>query len=315
MKSITFGAVLFAVIVSGCATTEKREWVGLGGGKADGTIILGIDLPAKFGVTEPSAIWEFQQANEEADRQCKYYGYSGAKLFEEKLPVQEICSRMPGGISPCGEKAYRITYQCLGKTKIQACFDALVDSNMVDPIRGKIALSSANNQEFSMLTDSSIPNPQEKQAILLWGNGRDQCFALQRSENAAKSVNPQIMAVLDSYTSSQQNILAQLYMEKITYGDFAAKRQAIATTTNEALAGIQSELQRQSGEARDRARQIAVQAEQNAIAAISSINQNMLIQQQNTILQRQLNQNSMRINVPQRLQTTCNFVGSTMFCN
>ena len=201
------------------------------------------------------------------------------------------------------------------KSKIQACFDALTNSSALDSIRGRIALDSANNQAFSMLTDSNKPILQEKQAILAWGNGRDRCFALQRTENSAQDVNPQIMAVLDTYATSQQNILAQLYMEKITYGDFAAKRQAIATTTNEALTGIQGELQKRSAEARDRARQIAAQAEQNTIAAINSISQNMQMQQQNMIQQQKINQNTMRINVPQRLQTTCNFVGSTMFCN
>lgn len=201
------------------------------------------------------------------------------------------------------------------KSKIQACFDTLTSSNTLESIRGKIALGSANNQTFSMLTDSSKPTSQEKQAILAWGNGRDQCFALQRTENIAQDVNPQIMAVLDTYAASQQNILAQLYMEKITYGDFAAKRQAIATTTNEALAGIQAELQKRSAEARDRARQIAAQAEQNTIAAINSISQSMQMQQQNMMVQQQISQNAMRINVPQRLQTTCNFIGSTMFCN
>ncbi len=315
MKNITFGIVLLAVFVSACTTIEKKEWVGVGGGKTSGTVMLGIDLPAKVGVREPSATWDTQQANEEADHQCKNWGYAGAKPFDDKLPAEVSCSRMPGGISPCGEKSYRVTYQCSGKTKIQACFDTLTSSNTLDPIRGKIALDSANNQTFSMLTDSNKPILQEKQAILAWGNGRDRCFALQRTENSAQDVNLQIMAVLDAYATSQQNILAQLYMEKITYGDFSAKRKAIATTTNEALTGIQGELQKRSAEARDRARQIAAQAEQNTIAAINSISQNMQMQQQNMIQQQQINQNTMRINVPQRLQTTCNFVGSTMFCN
>lgn len=212
------------------------------------------------------------------------------------------------------------------KSKIQACFDALTSSNELNSIRGKIALESASNQTFSMLTDNSKPILQEKQAILTWGNGRDQCFSLQRAENIAQNINPQIMAVLDTYTASQQNILAQLYMEKITYGDFSAKRQSIAATANEALADIQGELQKRSAEAQDRARQIAIQAEQNTISAINSFSQNIQMQrqntilqqqihQQNTILQHQMHQSAMRDSTPQRLQTTCNIIGKTMFCN
>lgn len=118
-EKIRLGIIILTALVSACSTTEKREWIGIGGSKADGTVVLGIDLPAKFGVTEPSATWDTQQANGEAERRCKNWGYAGAELFGDKLPVQVICQQMPGGISPCGQKTYRVLYQCLDKQRIK----------------------------------------------------------------------------------------------------------------------------------------------------------------------------------------------------
>lgn len=112
---INLAVILTALFLTACTTTENREWIGVGGSKADGTVILGIDLPAKFGVSEPSATWNTSQANSEADRRCKNWGYAGSELFGDKLPVQMNCQQIPGGISPCGQKTYRVMYQCLDK--------------------------------------------------------------------------------------------------------------------------------------------------------------------------------------------------------
>ena len=107
--------ISLAAITAGCATveTETAEWVGVGGGKADGMVILGIDVPPKVGVTETIIHWDGRQANAEANRRCQNWGYSGAEAFNDKFPVQKICH--PVGISPCWSKTYRIVYQCVDK--------------------------------------------------------------------------------------------------------------------------------------------------------------------------------------------------------
>jgi hypothetical protein len=109
------GAVICAALIVSCTTTENKRWQTIGGSKADGTIILGIDLPAKFGVSEPSATWDIDQANSEADHKCKNWGYAGSEMFGTDFPVQVVCMQIPGGISPCGQKSYRLMYQCLSK--------------------------------------------------------------------------------------------------------------------------------------------------------------------------------------------------------
>lgn len=109
------GAIMIIAITSSCATVETgtAEWIGVGGSKADGTVVLGIEVPPKNGVTETIIRWDTRQANEEASKRCKNWGYSGAEVFNEKFPVQKICH--PQGISPCWSKTYRIAYQCIDK--------------------------------------------------------------------------------------------------------------------------------------------------------------------------------------------------------
>lgn len=103
--------VFFTFLVSSCTTTESMKWLGVDGSKADGVVVLGFDVPPKMWIRETEVQYDKEQANTEADRRCRNWGYSGAELFHNDFPVLVICH--PQGISPCWSKTYRITYQCL----------------------------------------------------------------------------------------------------------------------------------------------------------------------------------------------------------
>lgn len=102
-------------LLSACATpTQHADWVMVGGSKSDGVVTLGIDVPAQDGVRETNIQWDEAQADAEADRRCKSWGYAGADLFRAgQLPVIKVCHGE--GISPCWSKVYRIKYQCTDK--------------------------------------------------------------------------------------------------------------------------------------------------------------------------------------------------------
>ena len=106
-------AIPMLILATACTTTEKMRWVGIGGSKADGTIVLGIEVPPKMGVRETLIEWDTEQANIEASKKCKNWGYAGAEVFNETFPVHVTCH--PQGLSPCWSKSYRITYQCVDK--------------------------------------------------------------------------------------------------------------------------------------------------------------------------------------------------------
>ena len=106
-------AVFSALTLAGCAAPmERADWVMVGGSKADGNVTLGIDVPAKYGVTETPVEWDIAQANAEADRRCKNWGYRGADMYREgQFPILKTCHGQ--GVSPCWSKTYRVQYQCL----------------------------------------------------------------------------------------------------------------------------------------------------------------------------------------------------------
>lgn len=102
-----------AVMLAGCvAPKERANWVLVHGSKADGNVMLGIDVPAKFGYTETPIEYDINQANSETDRRCKNWGYVGAEMYRDgNFPVLKTCYAQ--GISPCWSKTYRIQYQCI----------------------------------------------------------------------------------------------------------------------------------------------------------------------------------------------------------
>lgn len=100
-----------AVLAAGCTTMEPMRWVGVGGSKADGTVVLGFDVPPKMWIRETVVQYDKAQANAEADRRCKNWGYAGAEMFNDDFPVLVVCH--PQGFSPCWSKTYRIAYQCI----------------------------------------------------------------------------------------------------------------------------------------------------------------------------------------------------------
>jgi hypothetical protein len=105
--------LLMAAVLFACTQAANMEWTSVGGSKADGVVVLGIEVPPKMGVSETIVSWDSSQANAEAERRCKNWGYAGAESFGEKLPVQMVCH--PQGMSPCWSKTYRINFQCVDK--------------------------------------------------------------------------------------------------------------------------------------------------------------------------------------------------------
>ena len=114
-KAILVTAI--CTLVAGCSAfvrTEPFQWVMVDGSKADGGVTLGIDTPPRMGVSETIPQWDVDQANSEAIRRCKNWGYSGAEVYRSKeFPVSKKC--YPQGLSPCWSASYRVRYQCVGE--------------------------------------------------------------------------------------------------------------------------------------------------------------------------------------------------------
>lgn len=213
------------------------------------------------------------------------------------------------------------------KARAQNCFEALSADGDLTLIKDKVSLVGAGEQTFSMLVDNSKPTTEEQKALLIWGNKRDVCFKEVRKALDAQGTAPAIKNVLTSGSHTAQMLLIDLYNGKLTYAEFANRRQDLTQVINEAIANIQSELQKQSAEAKARADQLALQAQQNMISAYQATNQvrqtqQMINQQQQQGQQTQqminqqqqiINQQRMPIN-QSRTPITCQSIGNTMTC-
>ena len=115
MKARMSLLVALSATMLACTSSETHDWVPVGGSRSDGIVVLGIAVPPKFGVRETAVQWDAEQANAEANRLCRNWGYNGAETFNTKLPVQLICH--PVGISPCWSKTYKLIYQCLATNR------------------------------------------------------------------------------------------------------------------------------------------------------------------------------------------------------
>lgn len=255
-------------------------------------------------------------AIKEANEHCASMG----KVFHSIDTQIQGTPGWPGGA--------KITYRCIDETAIQeaknnvkSCFEALDSDDEIAPIKSKVSLVGAMNQPFSMLIDNSTPTPEEQKAIFAWANKRDIC-SKEISASMDKEGMPRVMknVAISGYSTSRQ-LIADLYNLKLTYGEFARKREQIAQLVNESMTNIQIELQKESAESKARADQLALQAKQNMIMTYQANTQRqqtqqMINQQQQMINQQQQQINQQHVTMPgeTRLRTMCNIVGNTMFC-
>ena len=96
-----FGLVGVASLLFGCAGTTQIPF-DLGGSKADGTVVMGVNVGEFDEVDWGSAAGT-------ALERCRAWGYSNAEAFSG---VRERCIN-PGGWTGCAKKEISRTYQCL----------------------------------------------------------------------------------------------------------------------------------------------------------------------------------------------------------
>jgi hypothetical protein len=123
----------------------------------------------------------------------------------------------------------------------KAC-EALYADARLDPIRGKVALNNSVKQTtFAMRTDTKTVSPGEKPLIALWADKREQCFRVYDPALEPLAA-PQVVVVWHAMWGATDAAIAELYLGRITYGDFAVKRLAISEESDMAIADIRQAL-------------------------------------------------------------------------
>src|SRR5262249_26972938 len=103
----------------------------------------------------------------------------------------------------------------------QRC-ESLMADPALNPIRDKVALFNTEQQTFAMRTNTDYVSSEEKSAIALWAQKRDQCQLIERPMWDKAPV--QLAAVSNAAKQLTDSMIAELYLGRITYGELANRR-------------------------------------------------------------------------------------------
>lgn len=111
LASVLALAVVFALGV-GCAPKQvQKEWMAVGGSRADATIKLAYSyLPQN-----EAPIVSQQQAIELATKKCQTWGYEGAEPFGSAMENCAQLATQPFGGMMCMKMNVTAEFQCIGK--------------------------------------------------------------------------------------------------------------------------------------------------------------------------------------------------------
>ncbi|HBZ70136.1 MAG TPA: hypothetical protein DEP35_10545 [Deltaproteobacteria bacterium] len=189
-------------------------------------------------------------------------------------------------------------------TEIQACFHAAALDPSLTSLSGLVALDDVRNQTSDMLASTKMPTEQERSAIKEWKDLIAPCYAQQEAFLNQWDVPPAIKALIGETKVASLNLRVLLYSGKLTYGEYALKREKVQDAFLTAEAKIEAELLERSEEAEARANTLAVQAQPSNSTALQSrqtVNQAIANNQQ----QQQTRELTKQLSRPQF--TSCEF--------
>lgn len=131
------------------------------------------------------------------------------------------------------------------KELIQRCAEEMQEDPALDPIKGKVGFT-VSSQTIEMLSNNSKPSPTEKIALLEWDKKRQDCPKKWAALYPDSEIPPAIRALDVAYASATQSLIADLYMGKLTYRQFAQKRKELQDETLAANAKIVNQLKESS---------------------------------------------------------------------
>lgn len=115
-----------------------------------------------------------------------------------------------------------------------SCFNNLDTHNQLAPLRSVIAVGNIKGQTMEMMTNTAYPTLEERALIKAWVKERDECF-VQGESWRIENMPATVRSILDDYYAKNKLLIADLYVLKITYGEFAARRAAQSSELSAAL--------------------------------------------------------------------------------
>ena len=152
--------------------------------------------------------------------------------------------------------------------RVRAYCSGLYRDPALDPIRTKVAVDHERDTTVQMIADKSKATDSEKAALLIWANKRQDCFreATSAMRRFSPPIPPQSIAIDEAAFARAQFLMADLYNQVLTYGEFARKRKERAIEVAAKKQELRDLLAQRSEEARHRADQLTNDARRAAAA-------------------------------------------------
>jgi hypothetical protein len=149
------------------------------------------------------------------------------------------------------------------RKRYEQCFIEIGRNPALIGIANKVALEKISNPNtsFDMLSNGDLPTDDEKKLILKWGKEKEQCLNLKAEHNAM--FPPILGQILVDSDNQQQMLVIELYAGKLSYGEFAAKRQEIDSRTKAQFQQAIGQLEAGFAQYEYQNRQLQIQRQQN----------------------------------------------------
>jgi hypothetical protein len=96
-----------------------------------------------------------------------------------------------------------------------------------DRLRTKMSLTGSKDQTFSMLVDKTSVTDEEKRTIVEWMSERENCWRASMPWRG-NNLPPAIRSIAERIYTEGTGLVAELYLGKLSYGEYATKRSEMA---------------------------------------------------------------------------------------
>ena len=135
-----------------------------------------------------------------------------------------------------------LSRNCFAVSTTIECMNNLANEKEFKVINAKVLIGDDSiGAPLNILSNNQKPNDAEQKALVKWDKARKTCYAAGNEQRS--SYSPRILNVFKAMFNDQDKALGDLYVGKVTYGQYAKTRNDISQKYTEIFAKIRSEEQ------------------------------------------------------------------------
>lgn len=119
------------------------------------------------------------------------------------------------------------------------CYKSIRNMQELEPIAHKAGLDvPIGSVTFEVLASSEKATDEDKPLIATLANKRQECWGLLKSNLESKSAPESVKSTFEASNTEQMNLMAALYGQEITYGQYVRGMQEAASRGKKSLSAI-----------------------------------------------------------------------------